>query len=548
MISSYDRTGYDKLNAPQKVASSFSTKQERQGVKKTLLLTQEDERKIGILKAAGSQLLFEKEGGSKGLVEEMEDAELIYQEKLLEDNMQLVAKLVASTATYDYEKERLTAQGGTLTRYRLAGHQLPDISDLKEPYFLGSAKEFDVDFRENILKAHQLIGTSFAAQEAHFQNGEFRIAGGFTYEHPLGILQAKSAKGRFEELKGPPKEIMLEEETIVQLKDGSRILSPFSRLETGSWTAFFHGLEGNKVVLERPSQSLYLKSLEMTVKFFPPTVKAAAWIDHLKAEGGVEIGLPSDLKLQGRHALFHTFTPEGKFSKALLTEDCLLTKGNEAEIYAEEIAADFDEDRVTLKVAQGTLQDIKFDAALVQITQGEKTLDLLYIEGPSTLKMKDDSGLEHTLKTYGTILVDPKAKRASIASDDKQIHFSNGWGDIYADYMQVYFGEFDGKLKPLKLNLEGNIRLQNVHAGLERYALSDHADYDLEKGELTLKATRPQRVLFYDLANKIQASAPALVLKRNPETQKDEIKGLGNVRFLLAEEEWNELKKRFSFE
>lgn len=588
MISSYDRKGYDKLNAPQEVASSFSTKQARQGVSKTLLLAQGEERRIGVLKAAASEFLFEKEGGSRGLVEEMEDAELIYQEELLPDNMQLVVKLIANKATYDYERERLTAHDAVLSRYRLSGHHLPTLSDLKDPFFNGSAREFHLEFQEEqpVLKAQELKGNFFSVEEATFEKGLLHFSGGFHYDHPLGKLQAKTAQARFEDLSAPPQEIVMEEGVLVQLKDGSTVQSPFSRLDSTTWIAFFHGLEGNKVVLQRAADSLYLKSLEMALQFFPPTKNHPAWIDHLTAEGDVEMNLESGLTLHGRHALFNAFTPEGKFSYALLTGDCLLTKENEAEINAEEIAVDLVLDQASLKTAHGTLQKdnspLNFSASHVRIDrkagkmfldppvtlewggtletsgkveiteslkEGKRTLALLNIEGPSVLKTKDNKGALHTFKTSGTILVDPEAKKTFVSSEKgKQIHFSDMHGDIYADRMQVHYGESDGKLEPLKLYLEGNIRVQNIQSGLERYALAENAEYDFLKGELTLKAKRPARVLFYDLANKVQMSAPALVLKRNPETEKDEVKGIGNVRFLLAEDEWNELKKRFTGE
>lgn len=546
MITSYDRQGYEKLNAPQEATSEFSTKQLRQGIRKTLLLAQNEERKIGVLKADTSLFLFEKEEGSKGLVEEMENVQLVYQEELLEDGgTQTAARLIAKKALYDYEQERLTAHKGTLSRYRLLGHHFPEEEELKDPFFLCSAEEMDVDFPKKILKVQKLTGNCFSAHEARFENGEFFAGGGFHYEHPLGCLQAKSARGYFEQPDKTPREILLEEGVQVHLRDGSHIYSPFSRLDSTTWTANFHGLTENKVVLERPSQSLYLKSLEMTVKFLPPTLAQPAHIDHLIALNEVEIGLKEGFKLQGQKAHFHTFNSEGRFSKALLTDNCLLTKENEMEIYAEEIAADFDQEFATLKGAHGTLQTLKFDARCVRI---DRKNGKIFLDPPVTLKMQDDSGLEHILKTSGAILLDPEARRTCIASNGKQIHFSNLWGDIFADQMQVYFEEVEGKLKPLKFSLEGNIRVQNIDAGLERYALAENADYDIASGELTLKAKRPARVLFYDLANKMQASAPELILKRNPETKKDEIKGRGNVRFLLAEDEWNELKKRFSFE
>lgn len=581
MISSYDKQGYDKLNAPQESVSSFSTKQSRKGVVKNLLLTRGEERRTGVLKASDSEFFFEKEGGARGLLEEMENTELIYQEELLSDDMQLALKMTASKSSYDYEKEILIAYDAALTRYRLPGHKFPANNELKDPFFVGSAQE--VRLKQGFLKAYELKCTtgpySLFAQEVNFEKNALHCVGGFYYEHPLGILQAKSAWASFEELHAPPKEILMEEGVLAELKNGTTFQSVFSRFDGASCTAFFHGLEGNKVILKNENQSLDLTSLEMKLQF---SSHSPLEIDYLTAEGDVEMGFPSGLKLQGKRALFHEFTPKGNFSKAVLSEDCLLTKEEEADIYASEIIADIALDQATLKTAHGILQknanplqfcahQIRIDRKAekmfldppvtllwggvletlgkVEITGKGKLLSFLHIAGPSILKIKDDQDIEHTLKTSGTILINPETKQiTALSHQGEQIHFSDIYGDIYADRLQIHYQEVDKKLIPLEINLEGNIRVQNIHTGLKRYALAEKANYHLEKRELTLKSKPPARVLFYDLANKIQASAPALVLKRNPVTQKDEMKGLGNVRFLLAEDEWNELKKRFSFE
>lgn len=589
MISSQDKEGYEKLHEPPETASFFSAKQSREGVVKTLILSQGEERKLGILKARSSQLVYEKEKGKTGLVEDMEDAELIYQEELLPEKKQLVMKLNAKSAKYDYQREKLIAKDAILTRYEAPGHQFPE--ELKDPYFEGTAEQAALEFKKNpYMKAYKLKASqspaSFFVDEASFENGMIHFLGGLQYEHPMGSIDAKSGTAQFNKgvLNHLPDEVVMKEGVFVRLKEGSTIWSPYCKLDSDHWTGFFHGLEGDKVVLEKGSQSLSLKSLKMILQFFPPGNK----IDHLTADGEVEISLGSDFLLKGKRVIFDTFTPEGKFTKALLTgeegkTECRLVKDKEAEIYASEIALDLTKEIAVLKAAHGTIQTntmpMKFSAGSVTIqkeeglmildpplviewggtlqstgqakilqaqNKGKRTLSFLDCQGPSTLKMKDEKGILHTLKTHGAITINPESKTTVITSEGKQIHFSDLYGDIFADNAQIHYEEIEGKLKPLKLHLKGNVRLQNVDTGFERYALADQADYDVSKGEVTLKSKRPSRVLFYDLANKVQASAPALTLKRNPETNKDEIKGTGNVRFLFAEEEFNELKKRFS--
>lgn len=63
---------------------------------------------------------------------------------------------------------------------------------------------------------------------------------------------------------------------------------------------------------------------------------------------------------------------------------------------------------------------------------------------------------------------------------------------------------------------------------------------------MTLKGQGGNRVLLYDQAKDLQISAPGVLLKRDPITQKETIKGLGDVRFSLVKEEFSELRKKFS--
>ena len=55
-------------------------------------------------------------------------------------------------------------------------------------------------------------------------------------------------------------------------------------------------------------------------------------------------------------------------------------------------------------------------------------------------------------------------------------------------------------------------------------------------------------MLFYDPMNKVEASGASLILKRDPKTGKDIIQGVGMIRLMFAEDELNELKKRFSLD
>jgi hypothetical protein len=119
-------------------------------------------------------------------------------------------------------------------------------------------------------------------------------------------------------------------------------------------------------------------------------------------------------------------------------------------------------------------------------------------------------------------------------------------GEIFADKAFFYYSFDQGRLVPKRLELIGDVKIHNHASGSIQYALADRAEYQFRDNTLLLHSVERPRVLFYDTFNKVQASAPMLQVQRNPKTGHEAIQGHGDVHFLFAEEEWNELKNRFS--
>src|SRR5262249_30835599 len=93
---------------------------------------------------------------------------------------------------------------------------------------------------------------------------------------------------------------------------------------------------------------------------------------------------------------------------------------------------------------------------------------------------------------------------------------------------------------------------QTAHSPLVQYALADRVEY-FPKNQEALFSTKGsgRRVLYYDTANDMQVSAPALRIKRDQVTHKDSVKGIGDVRFNFVEHEIDQLeqlRKRFALE
>lgn len=179
----------------------------------------------------------------------------------------------------------------------------------------------------------------------------------------------------------------------------------------------------------------------------------------------------------------------------------------------------------------------------VEITQENGKLQTILVSGPSKLYWKEDNK-EHWLTVPGILSVDPVNRKIHMTTpDEEQILFSDSLGQVFANQADIDFQE---DLKPVKIFLSGNVKIQNETSN--QYALADEAILNLEQNTLTLESKTRPKVLFYDELNKIQASAPALFIRRDPKTGQDRISGTGHVQFVFAEEELIELKKRFSFE
>lgn len=182
--------------------------------------------------------------------------------------------------------------------------------------------------------------------------------------------------------------------------------------------------------------------------------------------------------------------------------------------------------------------------------------------GETVLKYADKSnGAWHTLTSYGSLCVDHENLQTILESprgingevlEDKQVYFEDRLGEIYADRAVISYDYINHAIVPAKLTLTGNVKILNRTAADEQdrgkflqYALTDHLEYFPLKNKMHLKGNG-HRVLFFDKANNVKVSAPALRILRDPDSKKDSIQGFGDVRFSFIEEELEELRKHFN--
>ncbi len=444
-----------------------------------------------------------------------------------------------------------------------------------------------------LLLSISLVATEIEVGEISFDGNKMLLSGDFKWDHALGNISAKSAEACFDDRENPwlPYEISLQEGVSITMKDGGELIAPYAWLGCRQWIGIFHGYEGKKISYEKKADALSLKSLRMELNFVPPSAGRLVLLEKLVAEGLVEIGLSDDVHLTADLAVFDEFSPKGAFGKAALesnqSSSCVMTqelpgdllnkiecahaefdlRGNKGVFFepegvlqrdgvplhfkASEMVFDKESEEIIL------MPPVRIDwlgrlesSGKVEIARKNKKLNKVFVQGPAKLLWKDPvERNEHRLNVPGTLIIEPDKHLIEISSvNNEQLFFSDVFGDIYSDRMQLSFQELDGKLEPLQIQFEGNVLLQNKKPGTVQYALADVAQFEFGKKTLALQSKERPRVLFYDELNKVEASAESLVINRDAKTGQNVMRGIGNVRFVFAEEELNELKKRFSLE
>lgn len=222
-----------------------------------------------------------------------------------------------------------------------------------------------------------------------------------------------------------------------------------------------------------------------------------------------------------------------------------------------------------VKLSQARLGELA--AEEMQVTQrmaddGQKELAAVESAGKTVFSyVNEDKNLDHSLTCYGTTRIDhlkmemwlfsPKDQQGVVA-EDKQIHFDDIKGEVFADKAFVKYQLVNGAAVPTKIVLGGNVRILNTLMRHEngattalQYALADQVEYVPQSSEMLFKANSGRRVLFYDKGNNLQVSAPALKIIRSTDgARKDTVQGYGDVRFSFIEREFEQLRQRFTFE
>lgn len=128
---------------------------------------------------------------------------------------------------------------------------------------------------------------------------------------------------------------------------------------------------------------------------------------------------------------------------------------------------------------------------------------------------------------------------------DPELYFQDERGEIYAHEADVTYQEKEGIIEIASIHLYGNVKMQKPEA---QFAIADEVEYFPKEDKIILKSHEGKHVIFYDAVKKMQLSANEVIAKKEGENGKESIQGIGDVAFVLKQEELDKLKNRFHWE
>lgn len=187
------------------------------------------------------------------------------------------------------------------------------------------------------------------------------------------------------------------------------------------------------------------------------------------------------------------------------------------------------------------------DGSKLTCQKADFNMKELRCEGPSVLTRIDEvKKKSYTITTPGVIYVDNVAKKTYLMrSEEAQVHYSDLFGEIYADKVTITYEPNEKKIKHILME-DKVFMAHSLPSEVERsYAYADRAEYLPDTFEMILEG---DRVLVYDKINQVEISAPKIRVQRDQATKKETVHGEGDVRFTLEEKEFQALKNRFKLE
>jgi hypothetical protein len=161
---------------------------------------------------------------------------------------------------------------------------------------------------------------------------------------------------------------------------------------------------------------------------------------------------------------------------------------------------------------------------------------------------------EHTITCYETLSIDLENNILQCLKkniDSPQVEFKDETREIYANNLLVNYNYKNSSLDLDTITIFGNVKCTQMKLDEDnvmqeaQFTLADKLIYTHSEERIVFYSNEKQNVLYYDQVNNYQISAPSVIVRRDPLSNKPIVDGQGHVRFTFKEEELMEFKKHF---
>lgn len=362
--------------------------------------------------------------------------------------------------------------------------------------------------------------------EALLQGNELILLDQVNVEHPIGKVSAQrfsiQAASDFKSYKAA-----ISGEVSIALNGQGMISCDQVELDYKLLTGCFQGNATNQKVLYSRPEEWELQSNKMTVilKKLEPSLKFG--LESFEGSGECELktlkDFPLSLNIKMDHVNWNETEGVLKLEKEIeitFEKHLFFTGARTVFLYRE-----WEENAPTLGnlKAEGDLEFTEID---------------------------DQKRIVRSILHVKSLVIDNASHHIFLESSaDQQILIKDSLGHLRADRVKIQYTKQQGKIEILQMILEGHIKIEKFCEKTEdvtQLILADLVEFFPPQNTMLLYGTNEQQVLLEDELNKIRLSAAGLKISYDPISQKERITGLGLVRFLFIEQEFQMMKQAFA--
>lgn len=516
-----------------------------------------------------------------------------YSQELVEPLYQIVRYFEAEKGSYHHKNHAVTLINPTVARYYVEGTRIPDDLTTLPPLMTGGARVAEVQVAPVLgVAAEDVYGESvdqqitFSSRSLTYQKEILHLTGEVCVKSPKASIYAGEIL-----MVRPTNGDRLERTTltggvVINLSDGSQLLGDSVDIDFQMGLALLRARTNDFVQWRQPDTSgnampgqqrepIVLLSRTLIAHFDPEWISDTAQplnVMDVVAEGDVVVLQEGAWTAKGDVMVFkQANASHGRLItlKALQSDHlCLVEGANGARLNTSQLTYDLDKGIVHLAgidADQAGMIWLKNNHDVVMyVDSGLAATGLLTIEADGDTELlvsSPETAIGQKLISHGAIVVDHQACcatfRSPIGSDGlvsrtDQVIFSDGMAEMHANTVVLKYSVENSHVASTHLVADGNVCLRGAlgqasMTSVAQYAICDRLEYWPE-GQRLLLSSGEGRVAMLDKASGIAVSAPAVEVRRNPDTGKNIIKGIGDVRFSLLDRDYQKLRERFSID